>query len=80
MLDRFRMTDPMTAYTVAGYSVMAAGEEPNLSETVRLAELALNGAPKDWNLLGTLGAALYGRGGSRKLCTVWRRESRKGKA
>jgi WD40 repeat protein/serine/threonine protein kinase len=63
LLDRFRMTtDPQTANTVAWYSVMAAVEEPNLSETVRLAELAGSGAPEDGNVLNTLGAALYRAG------------------
>ena len=43
---------------------MAASEEPNLSETVRLAELAVNGAPEQSKayLLNTLGAALYRAG------------------
>jgi tetratricopeptide (TPR) repeat protein len=69
MLDRFRMTTgPMTAYSVAWSSVMAVSEEPNLSETVRLAELAVNGAPEDLPeslkaaFLNTLGAALYRAG------------------
>ena len=45
MLDRFRRTtDPVIANNVAWSSVMAASEEPDLSETVRLAELAVNGA------------------------------------
>jgi tetratricopeptide (TPR) repeat protein len=65
MLDRFRMTtDPMIANGVAWSSVMAVSEEPNLSETVRLAELAVNGAsePQKANVLNTLGAALYRAG------------------
>jgi tetratricopeptide (TPR) repeat protein len=65
MLDRFRMTtDPMIANNVAWYSVMAEGEEPDLSETVRLAELAVNGAPerRKGDILNTLGAALYRAG------------------
>jgi tetratricopeptide (TPR) repeat protein len=63
LLDRFRMTtDPMTAYIVAWQSVMAAVEEPDLSETVRQAELAVNGAPEDDTRLNTLGAALYRAG------------------
>ena len=65
MLDRFRMTtDPMIANSVAWWSVMAVSEEPNLSETVRLAELAVNGAPEPQKaaLLNTLGAALYRAG------------------
>jgi tetratricopeptide (TPR) repeat protein len=62
MFDRFRMTtDPMIANHVAWSSVMAVSEEPNLSETVRLAELAVNGVPEPQkaDLLNTLGAALY---------------------
>jgi tetratricopeptide (TPR) repeat protein len=62
MLDRFRMTtDPMIANSVAWSSVMAVSEEPNLSETVRLGELAVNGAqePQKASFLNTLGAALY---------------------
>jgi Flp pilus assembly protein TadD len=65
MLDRFRMTtDPMIANNVAWSSVMAAGEEPDLSEAVRLAELAVNGAsePMKAATLNTLGAALYRAG------------------
>jgi tetratricopeptide (TPR) repeat protein len=65
MLDRFRTTtDPMIANYVAWSSVMAAGEEPNLSETVRLAGLAVNGATESqkMDLLNTLGAALYRAG------------------
>jgi tetratricopeptide (TPR) repeat protein len=65
MLDRFRMTtDPMIANNVAWWSAMAVGEEPNLSETVRLAELAVNGAPEPLKgaILNTLGAALYRAG------------------
>jgi tetratricopeptide (TPR) repeat protein len=65
MLDRFRMTtDPMIADYVARLSAMAVSEEPNLSETVRLAELAVNGAPEHQkaDLLNTLGAALYRAG------------------
>jgi tetratricopeptide (TPR) repeat protein len=63
MLDRFRMSNrPMIANNVAWSSAMAAGEEPNLSETVRLAELAVNGSPEDENKLNTLGAALYRAG------------------
>jgi hypothetical protein len=47
MLDRFRTaTDPWVANRVAWSNVMAADEEPNLSETVRLAELAVNGVPE----------------------------------
>src|SRR5262249_47283616 len=62
MLDRFRMrTDPRIANSVAWSSVMAAGEEPNLSETVRLAELAVNGKLENRKAvpLNTLGTALY---------------------
>jgi tetratricopeptide (TPR) repeat protein len=62
MLDQFRLTTaPMTANNVAWSSVMAVSEEPNLSEAVRLAELAVNGAPEQAKaaLLNTLGAALY---------------------
>jgi tetratricopeptide (TPR) repeat protein len=62
VLDRFRMTtDPMIANSVAWWSVMAVSEEPNLSEAVRLAELAVNGAPepRKAEFLNTLGAALY---------------------
>ena len=65
MLDRFRMTtDPAIAYSVAWWSVMAASEEPNLSETVRLAELAVSEGPEPQkaDLLNTLGAALYRAG------------------
>jgi tetratricopeptide (TPR) repeat protein len=68
MLDRFRMTtDPMIANSVARRSVMAVSEEPNLSETVRLAELAVNGVSERQKatkatLLITLGAALYRAG------------------
>jgi tetratricopeptide (TPR) repeat protein len=65
MLDRFRMsTDPMIANSVAWSSAMAVSEEPNLSETVRLAELAVNGAKESEkaDLLNTLGAALYRAG------------------
>jgi len=65
LLDRFRMTtDPMIANNVAWWSVMAVSEEPDLSETVRLAELAVNGAPEHLNAvaLDTLGAALYRAG------------------
>jgi tetratricopeptide (TPR) repeat protein len=65
MLDRFRMTThPMIANYVAWWSVMAVSEEPDLSETVRLAELAVNGAPEHRKAapLNTLGAALYRAG------------------
>jgi tetratricopeptide (TPR) repeat protein len=65
MLDRFRMTtDSMIANYVAWSRVMAAGEEPNLSETVRLAGLAVNGAAEHQKAapLCTLGAALYRAG------------------
>jgi tetratricopeptide (TPR) repeat protein len=65
MLDRFRMTtDPISANSVAWWSAMTVSEEPTLSETVRLAELAVNGAPEDQkaNILNTLGAALYRAG------------------
>ncbi len=63
MLDRFRMTrDYWVANDVAWWSVLAAGEEPNLSATVRLAELAVNGIPENGNILNTLGAALYRAG------------------
>ncbi len=65
MLARFgRTTDPTTANTVAWWSVMATGEEPNLGESVRLAEVAVNGSPEDQkaNYLNTLGAALYRAG------------------
>ena len=65
MLDRFRMTtNPMIAYYVAWRSAMAMSEEPNLSETVRLAELAVNGALEQQRAarLNTLGAALYRAG------------------
>jgi tetratricopeptide (TPR) repeat protein len=62
MLERFRMTtDPMIANGVAWSSVLAAGEEPDLSEIVRLAELGVSGAKEDQKAdrLNTLGAALY---------------------
>jgi tetratricopeptide (TPR) repeat protein len=62
MLDRFRMTTyHLTANNVAWWSVMAPSEEPNLTETIRLAELGVNGAPEHQkgNYLNTLGAALY---------------------
>jgi tetratricopeptide (TPR) repeat protein len=65
MLDRFRMTThPRIANSVAWSSVMAASEALNLSETVRLAELAVNGVPEDRKsvYLNTLGAALYRAG------------------
>jgi tetratricopeptide (TPR) repeat protein len=65
MLDRFRLTtNPLVANSVAWASAMAASEEPNLSETVCLAELAVNGAPEQmkWAILNTLGAALYRSG------------------
>jgi tetratricopeptide (TPR) repeat protein len=65
ILDRFRMsTDPGIANNVAWSSVMAAGEEPNLSETVRLAERAVDGVPELQKAghLNTLGAALYRAG------------------
>jgi tetratricopeptide (TPR) repeat protein len=65
MLDRVRMTtDPIIANNVAWSSVMAAGEEPDLSETVRLATLGVNSAPEDKkeSYLNTLGAALYRAG------------------
>jgi tetratricopeptide (TPR) repeat protein len=65
MLDRFRMTtDPRIANDVAWWSVMAEGKEPNLSETVRLAELGVNGAPERGkaDFLNTLGVALYRAG------------------
>jgi tetratricopeptide (TPR) repeat protein len=63
MLDRFRMTtDHKIAIDVAWSSVMAMSEEPDLSEMVRLAELAVNGAPEDAAALNTLGAALYRAG------------------
>jgi hypothetical protein len=65
MLDRFRMpTDPFIANIVARWSAMAPSEEPNLSETIRLAELGVNGASEDQkaNHLNTLGAALYRTG------------------
>jgi tetratricopeptide (TPR) repeat protein len=62
MLDRFRMTThPGIANNVAWSSALAVGEEPNLRETVRLAELGVSGAPDDQKAanLNTLGAALY---------------------
>ncbi len=66
LLDRFRMTtDPGTANFVAWYSAMAAGEEPDLSEAVRLAELAVNKAASGTSgasLLNTLGAVLCAGG------------------
>src|SRR5262249_19619540 len=65
MLERFRMTtDPGIAKNVAWRSVIVASEEPDISETVRLAELAVNGAPEHQkaNVLNTLGAALYRAG------------------
>jgi tetratricopeptide (TPR) repeat protein len=65
ILDRFRMTtNPMIANGVARWSVMAVSEEPNFSETVRLAELAVNGASEYQKAvpLNTLGAALYRAG------------------
>ena len=54
----------MIANDVAWSSVMAVSVKPNLSETVRLAELAVNGAPERQKatLLNTLGAALYRAG------------------
>jgi tetratricopeptide (TPR) repeat protein len=65
ILDRFGMTTaPMIANRVAWSSAMSVTEEPNLSETVRLAELAVNGAPEHQKavFLVTLGAALYRAG------------------
>jgi hypothetical protein len=65
MLDRFRMTtDPMIANSVADSIVMAASEEPNLGETVRLAERAVDGVSGlgKANTLNTLGATLYRAG------------------
>jgi tetratricopeptide (TPR) repeat protein len=65
MLDQFRLTTAyMTANEVAWSSVMAVSEEPHLSETVRLAELAVSGAPEIDKpaILNTLGAALYRAG------------------
>ena len=63
MFDRFRMTrDFSVANSVAWSSALAAGEEPNLSETIRLAELAVNAEPGDGDVLNTLGAALYRAG------------------
>jgi tetratricopeptide (TPR) repeat protein len=65
MLDQFRLTTaPMTANNVAWSSVMAVSEEHNLNETVRLAELAVSGAPEHQRAapLNTLGAALYRAG------------------
>jgi tetratricopeptide (TPR) repeat protein len=65
MLDRFRTTtNPWVANSVAWSNVLAVSEEPNLSESVRLAELAVNGAPEDEKAvcLNTLGAALYRAG------------------
>jgi hypothetical protein len=62
LLGRFRKTTDLTvANNVAWPSVLAAGEEPNLSETVCLAELAVNRAPDDrkGRILNTLGAAPY---------------------
>jgi hypothetical protein len=57
-------TDPKIASDVAWSSVMAMSEELDLSELVRLAELAVNGAPEHQRaiLLNTLGAALYRAG------------------
>jgi tetratricopeptide (TPR) repeat protein len=65
MLNRFHQ--PATqwmANPVAWYSVLVAGEEPNFGESVRLAELAVNGAPEVHKavFLNTLGAALYRAG------------------
>jgi WD40 repeat protein len=65
MLDRFRTTtNPRVANSVAWSSVMAVSEEPNLSKTIRLVELAVNSAPDDMkgSYLITLGAALYRAG------------------
>ena len=62
MLGRFGKTkDPEIANNVAWWSARTKGEEPNLSEAVRLAEIAVNGAPEDQkgDHLNTLGAALY---------------------
>src|SRR5262249_54803263 len=62
MLNRFRTpTDPWVANSVAWWGVMAAGEEPNLCETVRLAEFAAL-QPNNPDMLNTLGAALYRAG------------------
>jgi hypothetical protein len=57
-------TNPRIADNVAWSSVMAVSEEPDLSETVRLAELAVNGVPEDrkWWFLSTVSAALYRAG------------------
>jgi tetratricopeptide (TPR) repeat protein len=62
MLDRFRLTiNSGVANDAAWACVMAACEEPNLGETVRLAEFAVNKSPSS-NHLKTLGAALYRAG------------------
>jgi tetratricopeptide (TPR) repeat protein len=57
-------TNPKIARSGAWSSVMARSEEPDFSETVRLAELGVNGAPEylKANHLNTLGAALYRAG------------------
>jgi tetratricopeptide (TPR) repeat protein len=72
LLDRFgRMTDPGTANTVAWYGSLAPGVDARLEALVRLAELAVNGAPAAQSnadnsvpaaYQNTLGAALYRAG------------------
>jgi hypothetical protein len=56
--------DTTVANDVTWASAMATSEAPNLSETVRLAELGVSSAPEDLKsaYLNTLGAALYRAG------------------
>jgi len=66
LLDRFGSTTyPPEANTAAWYAVMAPGLDANVEVLVRMAELAVNGAPdaeQKAGSLNTLGAALYRAG------------------
>jgi WD40 repeat protein/tRNA A-37 threonylcarbamoyl transferase component Bud32/tetratricopeptide (TPR) repeat protein len=60
MLDRFgKTTDPAVADQIARAGALAASAEPDLDETVRLAELAAFGAPSPDDRLVALRASLY---------------------
>jgi WD40 repeat protein len=63
MLNRFgRTTAAGAANEVAWTGAMAVSEGADLGEMVRLAELAVKGAPGNADFLNTLGAALYRAG------------------
>ncbi len=63
LLERFGQTDdPKTANTVAWILTVIPNATTEFDRPLRLAEKAVAGDPKDFNYLGTLGAALYRAG------------------